>query len=800
MELDKSRVYRLFLADCDSAQGFVPAEKLAPYLASTPAEAACAAADLPEGMARAVFAAVELSGALNRVLDSPVEAGRGDETDGYGFLMLDCPLGDRAGTSGAASQQTQGTSRFAWRASTGRVELHGDSPAALLAAVYDFLSSLGFFWISPGKTGWRCPSQLKFSILKNSSSVPNNSNNGDGAPAIESTLILGQREYVEAAEDYILFAVRNGYRGIFFHTTSGRIAYGAAPASLYEKMRPAIVPLLRVAGLDVELGGHGLSGLLPRRLFRQNPELFRMVQGKRSPDHNFCVSNPETLSIAVGNFLAFVRAHPEVRVFHFWPDDLPGGGWCSCARCAHIPAGRQALIAAKALAEALEKERPDARLSFLAYHDTEDLSPAAEAPDETGETPFTQNRTASIDSEAEELPKTLSLLWAPRRRSWAKGYGDESSRLNSSSRAHYESTAAFFAEQPKSVFEYYEDAILFKAAVPPLVETMAGDRAYYAGLPAKLRPFSIGVLATGPGLPIAPRPNIWLCPRIMAGPPKATAAAGTELPQAGLFQNAASQPAAQDRQTGPALYSARLFSLWQTAAYGAAAKPMGAYWAALSAACQIDLDIDEGDTEVFMPDPLSRLVTEPPADWGDPWKADAARLSSRRARSDELFAKLREAEKNLEKARKDAAEAVPDPKSGPAGAAFEQDIQVQTALVALRAVHAEELSYNLDSAIIELNSARTAAYYEAAQGAGASAGDIAFIALTIAASAKRAGLAMPSAASRDNLRFLILFNYELRLRQLARYKFGPVHRALSIAGTFARCLFSSLRMISRSRV
>lgn len=764
MELDRSRIYRLFLADTDSGQGFMPAGTLAPYIAGSPAEAARAAAAQPGDRAQLLFAAAELATALNRVLEHPVEAGRGDEDDSYGLIMLDCPAadaaGDRAETEfGAPASDGQ----FAWRASERRVEIHGASSSALLGAVYDFLGSLGFFWVAPGENGWRFPAHLRTETARNSGRV---SKEGIGA-----AMILGHREYLEAAEDYILFAARSGYRSVFFHTTSDRIAYGAAPLALYEKLRPSLIPLLRATGLEVELGGHGLSALLPRQLFRRRPELFRMSEGKRSPDHNFCVSNPETLRIATRNFTAFVRAHPEVKVFHVWPDDLPGGGWCSCPECSHIPAGRQALIAASALAAVLEKERPGASLSFLAYHDTEDTGDAARA---AGQNPVFPAAAAGSEGQSFSVPPALRLLWAPRRRSWAKGYGDDSSALNKSSRERYERAAALLATPNRAVFEYYEDAILFKGYVPPLADTMAADIGYYAGLPPAQRPESIGILVTGPGLPIAPRPNLWLFPRLLAA-----------------ANGAGPHTAGKDS-------AARLFALWQTQTYGAAAKQMGEYWNAVAEASKIDLDIDEGDTEVFMPAVLSRAVIEPPADWGDPWKASAARLSERRSQSDELFARLREAEKALDRAKQAAASAVPDPASQSA-ADFERDRAGQRSLRELRAVRAEELSYNLDSAIMELDSARIAAYYEAAQGAGASAADIAFIALSIADSAKKAGLAMPSPAARGNLAFLLLFNYELRLRQLARFKFGPVHRALSISALTIRCALSALRTSRNSR-
>ncbi|HPV07731.1 MAG TPA: hypothetical protein PLD57_11705, partial [Aggregatilineales bacterium] len=46
---------------------------------------------------------------------------------------------------------------FRWQAAPDRVELHGESPRALLYAVYNFLEALGCRWPAPGPAGERIP-------------------------------------------------------------------------------------------------------------------------------------------------------------------------------------------------------------------------------------------------------------------------------------------------------------------------------------------------------------------------------------------------------------------------------------------------------------------------------------------------------------------------------------------------------------------------------------------------------------------------------------------------------------------
>jgi hypothetical protein len=735
MKIDRSLPFRLFLVAPDAASGFLPADELEPLLRAPLGKAArCAKPDR--------FAASELASALGRVLASPVEAGRGDEGEGCGVLILDAGTGDTGEKAGSSPG-------FAWRASPERVELHGDSPAGLLAAVYDFLASAGFSWVSPGPEGERRPRELELSRASGRRKA------APGEASIEATMILGHGSYLERAEDYLLFAARNGYRSVFFHTTSERIAFGAAPIARYDALRPRLLPLIASLGLEIQLGGHGLSNLLPRRLFKREPDLFRMAGGERRKDRNFCASNPRSLEIVADNFAAFVRAHPEVSVFHFWPDDLPGGGWCSCPACSGLSPAAQSLVAARALARVLERERPDARLSFLAYHDTED---SLEGGATKGE--------AIV---AEPLPPNLELLWAPRKRSWASGYGDPKSALNSASRGRYEAAARAFvtarhvatngrgaARRGPAIFEYWEDAILFKAFVPPLSRTMTADLAYYAGLGPAERPSSIGILLTGPGLPLAPRPNLWLFPRLLA------AADGG------------------DASSEPRMEAARAEALeaWIRSAYGPAAEAMGAYWEALEAAWSIDLDLELGDTELFMPEPMTKAPFQSPADWGDPWKASPERLRAKRARSEELFGRLREAEAALSRAEEDAASA-----------------QGQKAPEFAAAVEDEAASYSLASSLLELDSARVSAYDEAAHGSDEAAADIALIARTILDRLYRAARSMPDRRGRRNLRFLMFLNYELRLRSMARYKSSPLRRGLGVTKDFLELVLRAAGML-----
>ena len=453
--------------------------------------------------------------------------------------------------------------------------LRGDGPRGLLYAVFDLLEALGCAWPAPGLAGERLPASPPPALP------------GDAVadrPALPVRgLVIGHDHFLDEAEAWILWAARNRLNTVFVHTTIHEPALAACRLGRWRARRRALLPLIRELGLRLELGGHHLRDLLPRRLFRERPELFRHDGARRTPDHNLCVSSPEALDRVRRAGAAFFRAYPEAEVYHLWPDDLRAGGWCRCPACAGLSPADQALTAANALAEALATARPGASLAYLAYHDTE-APPARVAPH-----------------------PALSLLFAPRLRSYAAGLG---APANAPVAARLERGAdAFAGPGPRTprpdlaAFEYYLDGILFKSAPPPLPAVIAADMAHYraAGVGA------VHALLTGD------RPFAW--------PPV----------NAYLFARLAWAPDGDPRALLCAYAEARAPAL---------ASPLAAAYAALEAAWRPALARDpEQDAP---PRPWARRdpVAAPPADIldtvGEPRLTLERRLEAMRAAEDHL--------------------------------------------------------------------------------------------------------------------------------------------------------------------
>ncbi len=349
--------------------------------------------------------------------------------------------------------------------STGLI-LHGDGPRGLLYAVYDLLESLGCAWVSPDPAGERLPSYEQ--LMVPTQTVTHH-------PALAGRcLVIGHDFFLDTAADWIIWAARNRLNTIFIHTIDQRLALGACHLRRWRERRSRLLPLLRERGMHLELGGHGMAGLIPRRLFRTTPQMFRHNGQRRVSDYNFCPQHPITRQFLRTQSATFFRTYPEAQIFHLWPDDLLGNGWCRCPQCSQLTPADQSLLATNELADVLATINPHAWLGYLAYHDTS-MPPTHVVP-----------RTNVV------------LTYAPRLRSYAHGIAAATSAINVSLMQHLRAYLRYFhaymtsadqrdgtnatpATSPVAhrVFEYYLDGILFKSAPPPLPAVLQSDLCAY---------------------------------------------------------------------------------------------------------------------------------------------------------------------------------------------------------------------------------------------------------------------------------------------------------------------------------
>lgn len=327
-----------------------------------------------------------------------------------------------------------------------RIELHGDSPRGLLFSVYRTLEDLGLRWAWPGEEGGLARAARLEELIEETPSLPGR------------CLALGERALVEEADEWIVWAVRNGLNTLFLHVSTQRDPVGAAPERGWREHRDRALELARERGMTIEHGGH----LLPELLRAE--ELSRLAGGEPPSD--------EARQVLTEH----IREHPEADILHLWGADLPAGA--SGAR----EASEAALRTANAVAEVAERERPGVQVAYLAYHDTEEV-------------PRTVRPRSSV-----------CLLFAPRERCYEHSLADRSCDRNGRYRdlllAQVEHFAAAGAAPPR-VFEYWFDAILFAGGVPDLTKTMAEDLRFYA----EAGVHTVQMLMTGHGQAPPPHPN-----------------------------------------------------------------------------------------------------------------------------------------------------------------------------------------------------------------------------------------------------------------------------------------------------
>ncbi len=320
-----------------------------------------------------------------------------------------------------------------------RIAISGSTPRGALYGAYDLLERLGCRWHYLGALGETVPRLDR-------ASLPVGSVAQEASFPVRS-VFLGYPSYFERFEEWLDLFAKLRINGIAVHgidwTTYDRDRY---------------LPMIAERGFILEYGGHLMPGLVPRTLFEEHPEYFRMnEEGERVADYNFCPSS-DALALMQRNARALFEKAPEIRYWHVWADDLMGGGWCFCPRCEGMSPGDQNALATNALAETLAEASPDAALALLAYHDTGRAPTIAPAPN-------------------------VFLLHAPRERCYRHAFDDPDCRRN---REEYlpdwrALRDMFLAVSPDALheFSYYSDGILYREMQPPQIDVIPADARFF---------------------------------------------------------------------------------------------------------------------------------------------------------------------------------------------------------------------------------------------------------------------------------------------------------------------------------
>lgn len=313
-----------------------------------------------------------------------------------------------------------------------QIVINGGSWRGCLFGCYDFLKELGCYFPLPGKEKEYIPKITKFAL---------------GDIDIKSEPTVGTRSIDMAVMTYsddllvmIDYMAKNKYNNIVFHG-------GVIPEDFVIKIKQELIK----RDMAFEWGGHYLPGYLPRSLFKEHPEYFRMENGKRTPNLNMCPSSEEAADIIAENSLkdwARLKDVPRFEVLHLWPDDLTGGGWCSCPKCEGLNCSEQGVRILNEVAKRLDLPE-GTTLSHVAYHETIEYVP--------------------VKVKANDR---VNLLYAARERCYkhVMGQGKANSQYYEWLKEQYEAMPV-----KAQVFEYYQDPVLFRQLPLPLHPVIGKD-------------------------------------------------------------------------------------------------------------------------------------------------------------------------------------------------------------------------------------------------------------------------------------------------------------------------------------
>ncbi|MBR4054670.1 MAG: DUF4838 domain-containing protein [Clostridia bacterium] len=229
------------------------------------------------------------------------------------------------------------------------------------------------------------------------------------------------------------------------HPVGGMDA-AASLADLLERIKTkefrALIDYALSRGLEVEYEIHAAGYLMPRALFAEHPDYFRMnEQGERTKDWNFCVSNPEAMALfsrrAAELALALYGSRPA---FYFWMDD-GRDLHCHCPKCKHLSPSDQQLMAVRGMLREIRKQIPTARMAYLAYVDSI-VPPGAVSPEEG-----------------------VFLEYAPFAKYTATG--EDASERIAKEKEMIRPLMDFFGGEPPKVLEYWYDNSLYSGWKKP---------------------------------------------------------------------------------------------------------------------------------------------------------------------------------------------------------------------------------------------------------------------------------------------------------------------------------------------
>ncbi|MDR2784739.1 MAG: DUF4838 domain-containing protein [Treponema sp.] len=271
---------------------------------------------------------------------------------------------------------------FSWRLGIDRIEIYGASERGLCNGIYDFLAALGVNWPKPGEEilPEPHPAHPPEYPLRAASAYQGTVKESDKW----RRLVITGATPLSQWEGFLIWAVRSRIDALVLPFV-GKPSFFARLTGKYSRVRENLFNLAKQYALPIEIGGWELNYLVPRRYFFTKKDIFRMEEGKRVRDHNFCPTDPNTIALLRTEARRRFSEYPDTLIFHLWPERNAEHLWCSCPSCRAFSREEQNRIAVNTAADVLAKINPEAKISY--YENTMYDSTWYASTEESGDNP-----------------------------------------------------------------------------------------------------------------------------------------------------------------------------------------------------------------------------------------------------------------------------------------------------------------------------------------------------------------------------------------------------------------------------
>lgn len=285
-------------------------------------------------------------------------------------------------------------------------------------------------------------------------------------------MMLNRRGILVHPEDLTRSWIRRMQRAelntLGLHPVGGKLAHESLQRAIDAHGTPESIALRQTAadcGIRVEYEAHVMAWLLPREMFAQQPEWFRMNEkGERTADFNLCASNPDALDYVAERTAELAKQlETGADKYYYWLDDVTGCS-CHCPECRKLSPSDQQLKIVNAMLGGLKTYKKNAKLCYLAYHDALDVPRKIEPSD------------------------GVFLEYAPIQRDHHRPISDPDCAQNAAEVAPLKELIRFFGAKDARVLDYWMDNSLFSNWTKPPkpfrldAETMKADVDFYCSL------------------------------------------------------------------------------------------------------------------------------------------------------------------------------------------------------------------------------------------------------------------------------------------------------------------------------